>query len=187
MITLKALADPVRLAILSVLMDRTRATMRVMSVKELAAELGEPQTKLYRHVRLLEAAGLIRVAATRQVSGITEQRYEACQQDLAFGPELLRGGPAAESEPVITALLDRYREQFFAAQRAGLIADGAGMLTMAETRVPPGRAASVARRLQEIMDELQADALAPDAGAGQDGVAVNMLIGFYALPGDASA
>jgi DNA-binding MarR family transcriptional regulator len=41
-----------------------------MSVKELAEELGEPQTKLYRHVKQLEAAGLIRIAASRMVSGI---------------------------------------------------------------------------------------------------------------------
>src|SRR5580693_6695424 len=60
---LKAMADPTRLAILAALM-RTR-DLPVMSVKELAAELGEPQTKLYRHVRQLEAAGLIRVASTR--------------------------------------------------------------------------------------------------------------------------
>src|SRR5580698_2917994 len=71
---LKAMADPTRLAILAALM-RTR-DLPVMSVKELAAELGEPQTKLYRHVRQLEAAGLIRVASTRMVSGILEQRDE---------------------------------------------------------------------------------------------------------------
>jgi RimJ/RimL family protein N-acetyltransferase/DNA-binding transcriptional ArsR family regulator len=87
--TLKALADPVRLAILTALMADVR-DLRVMSVKELAAELGEPQTKLYRHVRQLEMAGLIRVAATRVVSGILEYRYQACQASLAFGPGLVR-------------------------------------------------------------------------------------------------
>ena len=63
---------------------------RVMSVKELAAELGEPQTKLYRHVKQLESTGLIRVAASRLVSGILEQRYQACQTDLRLGPGLMR-------------------------------------------------------------------------------------------------
>ena len=46
--TLKALADPLRLAILAALMQGPAAQPRVMSVKELATELGEPQTKLYR-------------------------------------------------------------------------------------------------------------------------------------------
>src|SRR5690242_6610077 len=76
------MADPIRLAILAALM-KSRRNLPVMSVKELAAELGEPQTKLYRHVRQLEAAGLIRVASTRMVSGILEQRYQASQRDLA--------------------------------------------------------------------------------------------------------
>src|SRR5690348_7239748 len=64
---LKALADPTRIAILAALMKAGR-DLPIMSVKELAAELGQPQTKLYRHVRQLEAAGLIKVAATRLVS-----------------------------------------------------------------------------------------------------------------------
>jgi DNA-binding transcriptional ArsR family regulator len=68
---LKALADPTRLAILAALM-KTRHDLPVMSVKELAAELNQPQTKLYRHVRQLEAAALIKVASTRMVSGILE-------------------------------------------------------------------------------------------------------------------
>ena len=112
---LKALADPTRLAILAALM-RTR-DLPVMSVKELAAELGEPQTKLYRHVRQLEAAGLIKVASTRMVSGILEQRYQACQQDLRFG----RGFVAEhidESEAAMQVALDLYRDSFFGALRA---------------------------------------------------------------------
>lgn len=44
-------------------------------MKKLAKHLGEPQAKLYQHVKQLEAAGLIEVAATRMVSGILEQRY----------------------------------------------------------------------------------------------------------------
>src|ERR1039457_5760397 len=86
---LKAMADPTRLAILAALM-KSRHDLPVMSVKELAAELGEPQTKLYRHVRQLEAAGLIKVASTRMVSGILEQRYQACQQDLMLGRGFLQ-------------------------------------------------------------------------------------------------
>jgi predicted ArsR family transcriptional regulator len=88
-----------------------------MSVKELAAELDEPQTKLYRHVRQLEAVGLIKVASTRMVSGILEQRYQACQQDLSFERGFLHEH-ADESEVAMQALLDRYRDGFFAAFRA---------------------------------------------------------------------
>jgi DNA-binding transcriptional ArsR family regulator len=182
--TLKVLADPTRLAILTALMERSREDLRVMSVKELAAELGEPQTKLYRHVKQLEAAGLIRVAASRLVSGILEQRYQACQTDLMFGPELLGETAAAdESEPFIATVLDRYRRQFFAARQAGLITPGdyppeeayrRGMLVLSEMRVSASRAAAIRLKLQEVLDEVNA----PGA-EDPDGVPVNVLIGFY--------
>ena len=80
---LRALADPVRLAILAALdAQGPDAALPVLSVKELARRLDEPQTKLYRHVKQLEAAGLIHVAATRMVSGILEQRYQASQRSV---------------------------------------------------------------------------------------------------------
>jgi len=181
---LKAMADPLRLAILGALMDPAAADLRVMSVKELAEELGESQTKLYRHVKQLEAAGLIRVAASRLVSGILEQRYQANQRDIMFGPELLRDKAMAdESEPLVTAMLDRYRHRFVAARRAGLIppddyppdqAYRRAMMAVTETRVSPARATAIRNKLQEIMDELGA----ADAQES-DGVPINVLIGFH--------
>jgi len=73
--SLRALADPTRLAILTTLME-SRAELPVMSAKELAARLDQPQTKLYRHLRQLESAGLI----VRSVDG----RVHQCS--LAAGP-----------------------------------------------------------------------------------------------------
>jgi DNA-binding transcriptional ArsR family regulator len=187
--TLRALADPTRLAILAALTARTRAPLRVMSVKELAAELGEPQTKLYRHVKQLEGAGLIKVAASRLVSGILEQRYQACQSELRFGPGLLGDAVADESEQVLASAMDRYRSQLVAAYRAGLIQPGEypaeeayrrSIFALTELRVSPRRAAAIRVKLEEVMAELHA----PDA-EDPDGVPVNVLIGFHSadLPG----
>jgi DNA-binding transcriptional ArsR family regulator len=182
--TLKALADPLRLAILAALMSRTQSEMRVMSVKELAEELGEPQTKLYRHVKQLEAAGLIRVAASRLVSGILEQRYQARQRDLMFGPGLLRDkAGAGESEPVAAAILDRFRDNFFGASRAGLLGSGEypseqahrrPILVLTETRLSPAQAARIGLRLKELIDEVNAT-----QSEDTTGVPVNLLIGYY--------
>jgi DNA-binding transcriptional ArsR family regulator len=178
---LKALADPTRIAILVVLM-RSRRNLPVMSVKELAAELGEPQTKLYRHVRQLEAAGLIRVASTRMVSGILEQRYQASQRDLVLGRGILREH-AKESVGAMYILLDRFRDGFSAAflarQRSPdeLPAEEsyrAPLLYMSDLRISPAKAAELTGRLKEIMDELS-DEQAEDP----DGVPLNLLIGCY--------
>jgi DNA-binding transcriptional ArsR family regulator len=194
--TLKAMADPIRLAVLSALMKRPAGGPRVMSVKELAAELGEPQTKLYRHVRQLEETGLIRAASSRMVSGILEQRYQACQRDLMLGPGLTRDEKSGdEAESVTAAALDRYRSRFFAARRTALgpgpassaplvlpagQASPAGesyrtpVLQVTEARIPAARAAAIRDRLQEVIGEL-GQLSHQDDGTG---VPIEVLIGF---------
>jgi DNA-binding transcriptional ArsR family regulator len=174
---LKAMADPTRLAILAALM---KSGLPVMSVKELAAELGEPQTKLYRHVKQLEAAGLIRVAGTRLVSGILEQRYQACQRDLTLARGFL-DEHADESELVVEAVLERYFEGFRAAYRADRRPGNdipaeepyrTPLLFYSDAKLSPAKAAELRSKLKEIMDSLK-DAEDPD------GVTLNLLIGAY--------
>jgi len=184
---LKALADPLRLRLLSALMRGPAGEQPVMSVKELAAELGEPQTKLYRHVRQLEAAGLIRVAASRLVSGIVEQRYQACQGDLMLGPGLTDAEWSSQGmEDAIAAALELYRGKFFAAQRAGRLGSAAAapaephrrvMLAVSEAWVPASKAAAIRERLQEIMEEIESYPGSP--GEGGDAVQVDVLIGYF--------
>jgi len=189
--TLKVLADPIRLGILSELMNNPTGTLPVMSVKELAAALGEPQTKLYRHVKQLEAAGLIRVAASRVVSGIVEQRYQACQSDLVFGPSLTDAEKvSAEAEAAIAAALDMYRGRYFAARRGGLITATATpeleshrrvIIAVHEAWVPAAKAAEIRERLQQIVEDLSGYAAGITGDDDQDPtiVPVNVLIGYF--------
>jgi DNA-binding transcriptional ArsR family regulator len=182
---LKAMADPTRQAILAALM-KTRHDLPVMSVKELAAELGEPQTKLYRHVRQLEAAGLIRVASTRMVSGILEQRYQACQQDLRLGGGFLREH-VEESIGVMQAALDRFRDGFLAV--FGEDRESAGddvraaeiyrkpMLSLSDVKISSAKAAELRAKLEEIVNDLNDDKTEDPAG-----IQVSLLIGCY-VPG----
>jgi DNA-binding transcriptional ArsR family regulator len=183
--TLKALADPLRLSILAALMRGASVRPRVMSVKELAAELSEPQTKLYRHVKLLEATGLIRVAASRLVSGILEQRYQAGQSDLRFGPGLMRDEATAdETVALVTALFDQYRDRFLAARQADQVRGHADLppgesyrksvMSLAEVRVPVARAAAIRDRLQDLIEDLD-----QPGDETEDGVPVNVLIAYY--------
>jgi DNA-binding transcriptional ArsR family regulator len=184
---LKALADPTRLAILTRLMSGSE--LPVMSVKELAAELGEPQTKLYRHIKVLESAGLIRVAASRLVSGILEQRYQACQRDVRFGPGFLREY-ADDSERVARTVIDRFRDGFFAAFRAGLLPTDADVpadqpyrkstILMSEQRMPKAKAAQLRQKIQELAEFVDAE-----PREDPDGVPVHLLLGYYSLDDDA--
>jgi DNA-binding transcriptional ArsR family regulator len=62
------LDNPLRLRIL-------RHLEEPRSVKEVAADLGVPVTRLYYHFRLLEEAGVIRATGTRKVGAMIETSY----------------------------------------------------------------------------------------------------------------
>jgi DNA-binding transcriptional ArsR family regulator len=171
---LRALADPVRLAILSALEAHVPdGELPVMSVKELAQHLGEPQTKLYRHVKQLEAAGLIEVAATRMVSGILEQRYRARQRDLRLSAALFRQH-ADESEAAIRSAFDAFLTRVFERARKEdwpSESPDKPVMLVAEERVSLEAAERIRARLVEVTQEIA------EAEAGD--VPVNVAIGFY--------
>jgi DNA-binding transcriptional ArsR family regulator len=171
---LRALADPVRLAILSALEKQVPdGELPVMSVKELARRLGEPQTKLYRHMKQLEAAGLIEVAATRMVSGILEQRYRACQRDLRLSAALFQRH-ADETEAAVRSTFEAFLNGLFDwARKLDRPPDGPDepVMLVSDDRVSPEAAERIRARLVEIKREIG------EAEAGD--VPVNVVIGYY--------
>ncbi|WP_035847434.1 ArsR/SmtB family transcription factor [Kitasatospora azatica] len=156
--TLKALADPVRLAILDALV---RHDPQPLTAKELAVELDEPQTKLYRHLKQLEKAELIGVAGTRLVSGIVESRYQVRQKELRLASAIFAAGSPERPEALgaMLAALDSFRHTFerdFLADRIDFASppSGApGVFAHSVFRVSPERAARLRARLREVLAE----------------------------------
>jgi DNA-binding transcriptional ArsR family regulator len=66
---LRALADDVRLWIVALLRERGYSTT------ELAAEIGLAKGTVSHHLKVLEAAGLVKVVRTRRVRALTESIY----------------------------------------------------------------------------------------------------------------
>jgi len=178
--TMRALADPTRVAIVRLLMSGDRADPPVMSAKEIAAALQEPQIKLYRHLKHLASVGLIHVAETRLVSGIQEQRYRTGQLHLTIGGDLLADTPALTG--ALIALLDDFRMRMSRDLAQGRVVLGPdeplGMMLLGGTavRVSPGRAAEFRRRLRELRAEF-------DELDGNDpaGVTAHLLLGWYTV------
>lgn len=179
------MADPTRLAILYALMEPRNGELPIMSAKDLAGQLGESQTKLYRHIRQLETAGLIRVAATRMVSGILEQRYQASQRDVSFRDGFLREH-ADESEVMMRALFGTFRDEFFSAFQdvkrspESVPADQLfrrPKLFHGSVTVNPAKAAEMRRRVDEFVDWLSDNMVDETRG-----IRVNLLIGYYSDP-----
>ena len=108
--TLKAMAEPLRMRLV-MLLDHGDLT-----VKEMAAKLGVPPTRLYYHVRILEQHGLLRVASTRMVSGIEERRYASTAKTINVSDELLSSPAIAD---VLKAMFDLARVELVLALAQG--------------------------------------------------------------------
>src|SRR3982750_2379916 len=77
----QALSYPLRNAILSLLHERAA------TVNELAVALGRPKSTVAHHVKVLGAAGLLRVVRTRRVRAIEERFYGRTARMFYVGVE----------------------------------------------------------------------------------------------------
>lgn len=106
---LHALADPTRWRILG------RLAESPASIQELARALAAAKGTVSHHVRVLDAAGLIRVAETQRVRGVVEKRYVrvARQFRLPEGDELggISDDPAIANLPLRQALAEARAER----------------------------------------------------------------------------
>ena len=142
---LRALADPVRAKIATLLRQRAASTT------ELAAALEMPKGTVGHHVKVLEKAGLVRVVRTRKVRALTEKYYGRVARLFVLkgdesAPEDLRGG-------AITAMMLRQ-----AADEA--IASGAvekDQSAFVHVRLAPKDVARFQRRLSRLVADLQRD------------------------------
>jgi predicted ArsR family transcriptional regulator len=117
--TLKAMADPARLAILELAMsDYARA----WTAKELAVAIGMSPKKIYYHLGLLEQRGLLQIRSTQVVNGIIEKHYGASQRSITFqhGSGLPPGPDSFSDMGEMAALLfDKVRNNFLDGLRSG--------------------------------------------------------------------
>jgi DNA-binding transcriptional ArsR family regulator len=182
--TLRVLSDPVRLAILRVLMADVDTGPRIMSVKELAEEIGQPPTNLYRHIKQLEAHNLITVAESRLVSGILEQRYRTSQLRLHWDSSLLADRTTSgDTSTMVAATFDQFRNDYVAGIRSGRILFGqdvpsersylSPILAMSDHRVPAVRASELRNRLAALIDEFV------NAEQDDEGVPIRLMAAFF--------
>ena len=190
-VTMKALADPLRLKIMRALGKNVYVKPHIMTVKQLAEELGEPATKLYRHMKQLLAVDMIQVAELRLVGGIVEQHYRVAQKNWGMNPAQL--GPDRDSLlsdelfGVMGAVVDDYFTRLEEALRSGrtylrsqdcldnpphVRSVGAIM----DKRMSQEKAAEFAERSRALVNEFTDDADQAEDGA----VTVNLMLLYYA-------
>ncbi len=179
--TLRVVADPLRLRLLA-LLRRAPAT-----AKELARGLDTALKGLYYHLAILEEHDLIRVQATRVVSGIIEKQYAATAYRISVDRALFNPEPTDGQglEVFLSFVLDHARAEILRSVAAGLIApqaptpeDNEGGLNLGRIwmRLTPAQRAELERRVHAIHKEYADRQAGPDDPAGQY---YELLIGVY--------
>ena len=185
--TLRAISDPTRMRILEAMVQRRSPAW---SVKELAAALEMPQTRLYHHVDLLLAHDLIRAVERRVVSGIIETRYNVAARTFQLDRAMFAGDSEeglAVLHQTLAAVFDTARAEVELAIRLGVINPGAEtpterglMLTRGLARLTPARALELRARLLARSEEFGDDPDEPGASGGAQ--AYGIVLAVYPMP-----
>jgi DNA-binding transcriptional ArsR family regulator len=179
---LKALADPLRLKILHLMMG---ALDQAWSVKELAAELKQPVTKLYHHIKLLEGAGLITDVESRLVSGIVEHRYRASQRSLKMDDAMFIS-PETRDDSIaqVAALVDTSRDALIDYLHGDYAEADEVLVSRSAARLTVEEAVAVREAVEELVEKFRRarDDDADEAHANLPRSA--MLILFHPLTSD---
>ena len=143
---LKAVGDPLRFTIMGLLSDRAATT------SQLAEALDRPRGTIGHHLKVLEAAGLVRVVRTRQVRALTEKYYGR----VARVSVLPDAAPSGEGSITGLALRQALSEL------ADAPAQPKPTVGIRHARLSEESAARFADRLDQIIDEFDED-VDPDA------------------------
>lgn len=131
----KALADPTRTAILSMLLDRAATTT------QLAEAMSKPKGTVGYHVKALEDAGFIRVVRTRPKRAMTEKYYGRC------GLTIVITGDKPDGLDPLFMLQDAIRNA------VAVEGERLPMFTVRTARIPEERAAEFAERIVALAAE----------------------------------
>lgn len=173
--TLRVLSDPLRLRLIELL------GVQPATVKTLAKALGVKPNRLYYHVNLLEEHGLVRVTASRMVSGIVERTYGlvarhiAVDDNLAMPAELRRA-----MTDTILSVVGAELEQALRLDEAGRPPTAVGRMQLF---LRPDERVGFEKKLSELLEEYGTGS----RERADDAVRHVLLFALYSPAGDSAA
>lgn len=139
---LKALADPLRMSILDLVLERAA------TVSELAVAVGRPKSSVAYHVDALVDTGLLKVVRTRKVRAIEERFYgrvgrtivlqDTALPDGTVPPDFLRAADSEVAAPRSKSLLATLRHARIPQERASEFFERVAELAREFTELPRG-------------------------------------------------
>jgi DNA-binding transcriptional ArsR family regulator len=173
----RLLSDPLKLQVLQAFAEAEKTT------KQVATELGESVTKLYRHVDALHDAGLLEIASEKQKRGTIERTFRAIAERFEVDQSLFAGEAGDEGAAAIRQVLRGVEDEIIGAiGAAGSDNDGQnddleGILMRLRCRASRPRIDELRNMLVDWIDTAQQETDEPDV----DTVEIGALIAFYPL------
>jgi DNA-binding transcriptional ArsR family regulator len=168
---LKAIGDPLRFTIMGLLSERAATT------SQLAEALDRPRGTIGHHLKVLEAAGLVRVVRTRQVRALTEKYYGRVAR-MSVLSDSMTGDPDGRQANALSL-----RQAL--SELAEAPPEAKPTIGIRHARLSEEAAARFAARVEALADEF-------DAEVDPQGVVYGFVTAFYAtnwptLPSEAPA
>ena len=168
----RLLADPLKLKLIQAFAEGPKTT------KQVAVELGENVTKLYRHVDTLHDSGLLVVVEEKQKRGTVERTFRAVAQRFEadhslFTDESGEGGSKAAREMLRISegeILDALTKPTDDDEQQPII-------TRIRGKASPEKIAELQKTLSEWLDSVPGG----DEPAGEDALEFGGLIAFYQI------
>ena len=168
----RLLSDPLKLRLLQAFAESPRTT------KQVAAELGESVTKLYRHVDALQDAGLIEIVDETRKRGTIQRTFRAVAQRFEadhslFSDTSANGGAEAARDMLRvteTEILD-------ALAKAGDDDEDKAVVMRFRGKATPDEIAALRKQLADWLDALPND----DRPPAEDAKEFGGLVAFYQI------
>ncbi len=149
---MRLLTDPLKLQLIQAFAEKARTT------KQVATELGESVTKLYRHVDALHEAGLLVVVEEKQKRGTIERTFRAVAERFEADHSLFADDAGEEGAIAVRDMLRGAEAEILdVIANADDDDDQKGIIMRLRCKASPERIAELQQSLTEWIESVQKD------------------------------
>jgi predicted ArsR family transcriptional regulator len=172
---IRLLSDPLKLKLLQAFAEDQK------TVAEVATELGERITKLYRHVDALHAAGLLEITRETPKRGTLERAFRAVARRFEADYALFADQAGDDAAATVRELLQAGQAEIVDAMTTGAHKNSDDFIvTRLRCRASAKRIAELRQSLIEWLESVEQES---DDDSGDEQQLVGGLIAFYPLKG----